>query len=181
MDCRLPGSSVYGISQQDYGVDCNFLLQRNLPNPGTELASLYWQADSLPLSHLESPINSLLLKKYMFVSFFGVVGTWKKYEAVLHVFCLFVCLTFISEGCNDLLPLSNRYLWALICSLVPTWTLKNIRVSVYHGYSWFLKIHDSSSSWEFCSVEVLCLTYDYFTQIPSSHKQWSPEALSIFI
>ena len=105
----------------------------------------------------------------------------KQFYMFFFVVCLFVCLTFISEGCNDLLPLSNGYFWALICSLVPTWTLKNIRVSVYHGYSCFLKIHDSSSSWEFCSVEVLCQTYDYFTQIPSSHKQWSPEALSLFI
>ena len=116
----------------------------------------------------------------MLISFLGVVGTWKKYGAVLHFFFL-VCLTFISEGCNDLLPLSNGYFWALICSLVPTWTLKNIRVSVYHGYSWFLKIHDSFNSWEFCSVEVLCQTYDYFTQILSSHKQLSSEASSIFI
>ena len=40
MDCSLPGSSVHGIFQARIsGVSCRFLLQGDLPDPGTELAS----------------------------------------------------------------------------------------------------------------------------------------------
>ena len=55
-----PGSCVHGISQASYtAVGCHFLIQGNLPNPGIEPASLVspiWQADSLPLHHLGSPV-----------------------------------------------------------------------------------------------------------------------------
>ena len=38
MDCSLPGSSVHGVSRQDTGVGCHFLLQKIFPtqrwNPG---------------------------------------------------------------------------------------------------------------------------------------------------
>ena len=54
MDCNLPGSSVLGISQQEYW---SGLL---LPTPGEAplqglnpslLCLLHWQVDSLPLDH----------------------------------------------------------------------------------------------------------------------------------
>ena len=50
MDCSLPGSSVYGISQARItGVDCHSLLSEiNLPDPGIELRYPILQADSLP-------------------------------------------------------------------------------------------------------------------------------------
>ena len=65
MDCSPPGSSVHGISQArilewvaisfSRGVGCHFLLQGIFQTQGSNLHLLHWQADSLPLSHLESP------------------------------------------------------------------------------------------------------------------------------
>ena len=52
MHCSLPGSSVHGIFQARILV-C--FLPGDLPNPGIEPGSPAWQADSLPLSHQESP------------------------------------------------------------------------------------------------------------------------------
>ena len=59
VDCSLQGSSVHGIFPcKNTGVGCRFLLQGNLPNPGIELGSPAWQADSLPA---EPPGNSMCL------------------------------------------------------------------------------------------------------------------------
>ena len=43
------------------GVNCYFLLQGDLPNPGIKPTSPALQAHSLPLSHLGSPFIYLLL------------------------------------------------------------------------------------------------------------------------
>ena len=55
-----PGSSAHGtVSGKNAGVGCHFLLQGNLPNLGIKPLSpilLHWQANSLPLSHLGSPV-----------------------------------------------------------------------------------------------------------------------------
>ena len=37
------------------GVGCHFLLQGIFPTQGLNSSLLFWQADSLPLSHLGSP------------------------------------------------------------------------------------------------------------------------------
>ena len=77
MDCSLPGAFVHGILQarmsecaahqaplfirffrQEYWSGLPFPSPENLPNPRIEAMSpglLYWQADSLPLSHQGSP------------------------------------------------------------------------------------------------------------------------------
>ena len=50
MACGLPGSSVYGISQQEYWGGLPFLSPGNLPDPGikpTSLGSLLCQEDTL--------------------------------------------------------------------------------------------------------------------------------------
>ena len=52
MDCGPPGSSVHG---KNTGVCCRFLLQGIFPTQGLNLHLLYWQPDSLPLSHEGSP------------------------------------------------------------------------------------------------------------------------------
>ena len=54
MDCSLPGSSVHGISQSRI-VSSLFLLQGIFLSQGSNPHLLHWQADSLPLSHGESP------------------------------------------------------------------------------------------------------------------------------
>ena len=55
MDCSPPGSSVHGIFQAGIlECVCHALLQRIFPTQGSNsclLRLLYWQADSLPLSH----------------------------------------------------------------------------------------------------------------------------------
>ena len=51
----LPGSSVHGFSRQEYksGLPCP--TPGDLPDPGIEPGSPALQAESLPLSHQESP------------------------------------------------------------------------------------------------------------------------------
>ena len=51
MDYSPPGSSVYGISHQEYCSGLPFPSPGNLPDPGVEPLFPALQADSLPLSH----------------------------------------------------------------------------------------------------------------------------------
>ena len=44
------------LSRQEYWSGLPFPLPGDLPDPGIEIVFPAWQADSLPLSHLESPI-----------------------------------------------------------------------------------------------------------------------------
>ena len=59
MDHSPPGSSVHGDSPGKYiGMSCHALLQGIFPNQGLNpylLGLLFWQAESLPLSHLGMP------------------------------------------------------------------------------------------------------------------------------
>ena len=72
MDCGPQGSSVYGDSLGKItGVGCHALLQRIFLTQGSNpplLCLLYWQAGSLPLVHLRSPICYCPIKfiKYSF-------------------------------------------------------------------------------------------------------------------
>ena len=58
MDYSPPGSSVHGISQARYWSGLPFPPPGDLPKPGIEPASPALRADSLPLSHGESPMIS---------------------------------------------------------------------------------------------------------------------------
>ena len=49
MDCSLPGSSVHGISHQEYWSGLHCPPPGDLPDPGIEPASPVLQADSLPI------------------------------------------------------------------------------------------------------------------------------------
>ena len=51
----------WGSPGKNTGVNCYFLLQADLPNPGIKPTSPALQARSLPLSHLGSPFIYLLL------------------------------------------------------------------------------------------------------------------------
>ena len=57
MDCSPPGSSVCGIFDKDTGMGCLFLLQGVFPMQISNWCLLHWQVDSLPLSHLGSPVH----------------------------------------------------------------------------------------------------------------------------
>ena len=60
MDCSPPGSSVREIFPgKNTGVGYHFLLQGIFPTQGSNLRLLYWQADSLPLSHPGSTLLSI--------------------------------------------------------------------------------------------------------------------------
>ena len=48
MDCKLPGSSVHRILQQEYWSGLPFASPGDLPDPGIEPGSPALQADSLP-------------------------------------------------------------------------------------------------------------------------------------
>ena len=48
MDCSLPGSSVHGISRQEYWGVLPFPSPGDLPNPGIEPRSPALWADTLP-------------------------------------------------------------------------------------------------------------------------------------
>ena len=48
MDCSLPGSSVHGISWQEYWSGLTFPTPEDLPNPGIEPGCPTFQADALP-------------------------------------------------------------------------------------------------------------------------------------
>ena len=64
MDCSSPDSSVHETSRQEYWSGLPFPLPGDLPDSGTEPASLalhllrllHWQVDSSPLSHLGSSL-----------------------------------------------------------------------------------------------------------------------------
>ena len=60
-----------GFSREEYWRGCQFLLQGIFPTQGSNphlLHLLYWQVDSLPLSHLGSPKASSFKSKAVFFS-----------------------------------------------------------------------------------------------------------------
>ena len=71
MDCSPPSSSVHGIffSSKNTGAGCHFFLQGIFLTQGSNPHLLHWQADSLPQSHLGSPLcvyikgNSLAVQR----------------------------------------------------------------------------------------------------------------------
>ena len=65
MDCSPPDSSVHRIFQARILEWVAIAPPANLPNPGIKPMSLAWQADSLPLSHLGSPVLSSVCEKYV--------------------------------------------------------------------------------------------------------------------
>ena len=52
-----------GFLRQEYWSELPFSSPGDLPNPGIEPGSPAWQADSLPLRHLESTLISLIALK----------------------------------------------------------------------------------------------------------------------
>ena len=72
MDCSLPGSSVHGISRQEYWSGLPFPSPGNLPYPGNEPRSPTLQADSL-LS--ESPGNPLMSQGISKCTFPDIINT----------------------------------------------------------------------------------------------------------
>ena len=55
-----PGSSVHVFSKEEYKVVHHILLQSLFPTQGSKPCLLHWQADSLLLSHLGSPTQTVL-------------------------------------------------------------------------------------------------------------------------
>ena len=59
MDCSLPDFSVHGISQARILEWAVISFPGDLPNPGIKPTSPAWQVDSLSLSHLGRPRESI--------------------------------------------------------------------------------------------------------------------------
>ena len=78
LECSPPGSSVHGISQQEYWSGLPFLPPKALPNPGDPHVQhlLYLQEDSLLLSKLGGPVEPAGESK-------GVFTLFLKYTSVL--------------------------------------------------------------------------------------------------
>ena len=55
MDCSPPGSSVHGVSRQEYWSGLSFPPPRIFPTQGSSPHLLHWQVDSLSLSRQGSP------------------------------------------------------------------------------------------------------------------------------
>ena len=60
MDCSSPGSSVHGISRQEYWNGLPVPPPGDLPDPGIKPMSPALQADSLLLSHQGSSYNPMI-------------------------------------------------------------------------------------------------------------------------
>ena len=58
MNCSPPSSSVHGIffSGKNTGAGCHFFLQGIFLTQGSNPHLLHWQAESIPQSHLGSPL-----------------------------------------------------------------------------------------------------------------------------
>ena len=67
MDCGPPGSSDHRVLQE-YWSELPFPAPGNLPNPGIELGSPPWQADSLPTEPGGKPESSRDLAKSLCIS-----------------------------------------------------------------------------------------------------------------
>ena len=74
MDSSMPGSSCpWDFLGKNTGVGCHFL-QGIFPTQGLNQCLLHWQTDSLPLSHLGSPILAVF---YLFLQY------WPKYRETI--------------------------------------------------------------------------------------------------
>ena len=89
MDCSPPGSSLHGISRQEYWSELPFLPPGYLPDPGSNphlLSLLHWQADSLPTvspvlqrwGHITCTFPLLPLSHLaLFLEYPCLVGIWE--------------------------------------------------------------------------------------------------------
>jgi len=62
MYCSPPDSCPWNSPAKNTGVGCHFLLQGIFQTQGLNLHLLNWQANSLPLCHLESPVDGFQLE-----------------------------------------------------------------------------------------------------------------------
>ena len=90
VNCSPPGSSM-GFSRQEYWSGLPFPSPGDLPNPGIKPAYPTWQADSLPLSQLRSPISKAEFSK------FGYNGVEKFVFACVCVIFLKIYKIFLNE------------------------------------------------------------------------------------
>ena len=63
-----------GFTRQETGVDCHFFLQGIFLTQGSNLPLLYWQSDSLALSHQGSPNNEH--QQFFFFIFILIIFVW---------------------------------------------------------------------------------------------------------
>ena len=92
-NCNPPGSSVHGISQARILEQVAISYSRGSSQPRDGMCLLHWQADSLPLHHLHSPVCTL------------IPLTWQKYKYLLNkTTCLWLlcyCISVQGSSEND--------------------------------------------------------------------------------
>ena len=79
--CQAPLSK--GFSRQEYWGELPFPSPGDLPNPGTEPASLHWQPDSLPPRHQEIPESRLNALQALFPAVPTII-LWDRYYFYPH-------------------------------------------------------------------------------------------------
>ena len=114
MDCSPPGSSVHGISQARILEWIATSFQGIFLTQGSNLHLLYWQVDSLALSHLRSPY-SIHLCVYvcvciysLFILFSNIGFSYADFvpciifgEEPVQIFCLFFKCWLLVLNCKN--------------------------------------------------------------------------------
>ena len=113
----------WNFSGRDTIVDCHFLLQGIFPTQGSKVCLLHWQVDSLPLSHHQSHIYTLVVQLLSHVQLFSTPRTaislaslsftisWSllklmSIESVMPSNLLILCLPF---SCPQSFPASGSF------------------------------------------------------------------------
>ena len=105
MDCSPPGSSVHGVLQaKNTEAGSHFLLQGIFPTQRWNTRLVHWQADSLPLSHLGSPLVRIFAIKSP-----GVFVVWR---VCVFCFCfVLVWLFALAEEESSFVTKWTHYAW----------------------------------------------------------------------
>ena len=121
MDCSLPGSSVHGFFPgKNIGMEMPFSPPGDLPDASVELTYvsflqhlMQWQAESLPLSHLGSPVNLLIMTLVYYYrsayprNFNSLVFHLLKYY--IKLYSTFLTMHGLIRTLNIYLPYPNIY------------------------------------------------------------------------
>ena len=116
MDYSLPGSSVHGnFPGKNTGGGCHFLLRVMVPTQGLNLHPLYllhWQAGSLPLNHLGSPIYSAIQNAIPNSSVYDSIQLLDNHQSCLSkiscsTFLVTSAYSFVANLTNDTMHIST--------------------------------------------------------------------------
>ena len=139
MDCSLPGSSVHEIFQARIlgRVATSSSKGWIFPNQGSRLCLRHWQVDSLPLSHLGSPLLLIVVQSLSIVRLFAIPWTAARQASLF----LTISRSLLKLMSTESVMLSNHLILCLPLLLLPS----NLPSSRVFSNESALCIH--SSSW----------------------------------